>query len=349
MLNPYSTKPDTSFWRRSVTRMTTAIDPVLNPPFSIELADKVAAVGSCFAQHIARALLSFGYISLVTEPPLPEGASFPARFGNIYTVRQLLQLLMRAYGFFTPLESAWRKNDGRFVDPFRPTVYPAGFESVAEVEANRHDHLEAVRIMFESCDVFIFTLGLTEHWRSIVDGAVVPVVPHAVAVEFGDYEFHNATVAEMIDDLTRFITRLRLVNPNVRIVLTVSPVALIATYEDQHVVAANTYSKAALRVVAEETRRAFSNVAYFPSYEIIVSQQAGRRWYTEDLREVTEDGVNHVMSVFNAHYLVTSSTHHDMPPQSTVRSPLTPTDAEEAHTRFMQGIICDEELIDSSF
>ena len=34
----------------------------------------------------------------------------------------------------------------------------------AEVEADRLRHLAAVRAMFESLDVFVFTLGLTEGW-----------------------------------------------------------------------------------------------------------------------------------------------------------------------------------------
>jgi hypothetical protein len=80
--------------------------------------------------------------------------------------------------------------------------------------------------------------------------------------------------------------------------LTVSPVPLAATYENRHVWLSTTYSKAALRVAADEAVRKFENVFYFPSYEIITSPAAGNRYYDDDLRSITELGVNHVMRVF---------------------------------------------------
>lgn len=63
-----------------------------------------------------------------------------------------------------------------------------------------------------------------------------------------DYEFRNYTVAEMSRDLLRFIDLARQSNPNIRFLLTVSPVSLIATYEDRHVLTSTIYSKSALRV-----------------------------------------------------------------------------------------------------
>ena len=38
---------------------------------------------------------------------------FSARFGNIYTARQLVQLFERAYGRFQPLDRSWQRPDGR--------------------------------------------------------------------------------------------------------------------------------------------------------------------------------------------------------------------------------------------
>ena len=51
----------------------------------------------------------------------------------------------------------------------------------------------AVREMFERLDVFVFTLGLTEAWRSRIDGAVYPLAPDVVAGKMGQaaHEFVN--------------------------------------------------------------------------------------------------------------------------------------------------------------
>ena len=194
---------------------------------------------------------------------------------------------------------------------------------------------------------FYLYLGLTEGWVARGDGAVFPLAPGTVASEGDDdaYAFHNFTVSEMEADLGRFINALRGVNPECRILLTVSPVALVATYEDAHVLAATTYSKSALRVVAEMATRAFPLLGYFPSYEMIVGPQARSAFFEDDLREVRPEGVAHVMSVFARHYL-SGETSAARPAIPAAPSRLLRDQAELM--REVQAVICDEEEIERS-
>ena len=353
MANPYEMKPDSCFWRRSISGHSAYdIDPVISTPFTIYPSDFIATAGSCFAQHIARTLRTRGMNYLVTEKePQTPGAIyenyevFPARFANIYTVRQLLQLFRRAYGLFEPVDRVWRDPRGRYLDPFRPRIQAAGFASPEEVEADREAHLRAVRAMFETCDVLIFTLGLTEGWVSTVDGAVFPVPPGVVTEDVPDtgYAFHNFTVAEMKADLLAFIHALRRINPGVRLILTVSPVALVATYEDRHVLVSNTYSKAALRVTAEEVSREVPDCAYFPSYEIITSAAAGNGFLEEDLREVRPEGVAHVMSIFQRHFIDGEAGAHPPPRPAAAAADVA---GMADRIRAAQRVICEEELLE---
>ena len=169
MQNPYDGRPDAAFWRRAVSRLDPLmVDPVGEPPFRIARITKVATAGSCFAQHIARTLVRDGYNYFVTEkaPQTAEATDenygvFSARYGNVYTPRQLLQLLQRAYGLFDPVDCVWTRGSA-FLDPFRPYVQEGGFKSANGVEEDRRAHLAAARACFETCEVFIFTLGLTE-------------------------------------------------------------------------------------------------------------------------------------------------------------------------------------------
>ena len=332
------------------------VDPVTSVAFQIGRNDAVATAGSCFAQHIAKTLARAGFNYLVTEAgPQTAGATnenygvFPARFANIYTVRQLLQLLQRAYGLFEPVDSEWHTANGSYVDPFRPLIQHAGFTSADLLAKDREVHLAAVRSMFEQSSVFIFTLGLTEAWVSTVDDAVFPLAPGVVRadVEPERYRFHNFTTAEMEADLLAFVDLLRSINPEIRIILTVSPVALIATYEDRHVLVSTTYSKAALRVVADAATKARPAVAYFPSYEIITGPQARGEFFTEDLRDVTTAGVDAVMAIFRKHYLVTGGSEGRVafgnvtPDKSAARFD------EAAHMHEVQQIVCDEKAIET--
>lgn len=354
MPHPYVGLPSHQFWRNAIAEREPAdIDPVIDVPFRIARVDRVATAGSCFAQHISRTLVAEGFDYLITEasPIGPAAADesygvFPARFGNIYTVRQLLQLFQRAYGVFEPLDVAWPRADGAWIDPFRPRIQRRGFASPEDLLADRDAHFVAVRNMFERCDVFIFTLGLTEGWRSKRDGAVFPLAPgvSSLVEDMEAYEFHNFDVAEMTSDFRKFIESLRLVNPSARILLTVSPVALVATYERSHVLTATTYSKAALRVVADVVARTHDAVCYFPSYEIITGPQARGRYFERDGREVTPEGVAHVMSIFRNHFLSAEDTKKEQ------RLPI--TTASRAETEFeahrMQEagrVICDEEAL----
>lgn len=366
-MNPYSSLPDHAFWRRAVATLPTeGVDPVVDSAFRIAATDAVATAGSCFAQHIARTLTKVGFHYLVTETgPRTAGAAdesfgvFPARFGNVYTVRQLLQLFERAYGLRAPLDSAWARKNGGFIDPFRPRIQEAGFASAEAVLADRVEHLRAVRSMFERCDVFIFTLGLTEGWVSVRDGAVFPLAPGVVgAQQTDDYAFKNFTVAEMVADFGDFLVKLRLINPEVRVVLTVSPVPLIASYEKRHVLVSNTYSKSALRVVAEEIAQSFPAVEYFPSYEIITGAHAKARFYEDDLREVSAEGVAHVMSIFTRHYLADGPVRAAAAPQSPVAAPTIPTARtppiapgvdrnDRAVFEALERVMCDEQAIEA--
>ena len=349
--HPYRGLPAHQFWSTGVTPVAAAeLDPVASVKFVFSPADPVAAAGSCFAQHIARHLKASGYNFLQTEEALsPTEPVFSARYGNIYTVRQLRQLLAGAYGLHRPATRVWRRPDGRFIDPLRPQLFPDGFATADDLVTARREHLLAVRRMFQECAVFVFTLGLTEAWVA-PDGTALPAPPGVLGIEppGGEPEFHNFSVAEMRADIEQFLTDFRDINPAGRVILTVSPVPLVATYEARHVLVSNTYSKAALRVVAEETARAHDFVAYFPSYEIITAPQVRGAYFDADLRNVREEGVAHVMRVFSAHMM--SAEAAPMPADA---APL-PRDekvvpTEEARARYaaLAEVLCDEELLDA--
>jgi hypothetical protein len=313
--HPYKNGPDYTYWRRSIANVDVLnVDPVVDFGIKITRDMRVATAGSCFAQHIARYLKNSGFNYFVTEsghPIIPEKirannnyGQFSARYGNIYTARQLFQMFERAYGRFEPNEDCWGNQQGQFLDPFRPSAQPGGFVSEVEMRLDRTQHLEAVRRMFEDLDVFVFTLGLTECWVSTIDGAVFPLCP---GVEGGEFDparhmFHNQTVDEVVSDMTGFLMSLARVNPAASVIITVSPVPLAATARvDQHVLAATTYSKSVLRVASEMLCAQFNHVHYFPSYEIITGAFSRGAYYAEDLRNVLESGVSHVMSLFMKH------------------------------------------------
>jgi len=334
---PYDQKPDYCFWNRHVSGQDVSdINPVTNPRFTIAETDKVGTAGSCFAQHISRRIVASGFNYFVTEQGLDlepkerarkQYGVYSARYGNIYTPAQLLQLWEEAFENKKPTLQAMQRADGRFVDPARQQIDPSGYASAGDVISDREIHLEAVRTLMRDLDIFVFTLGLTEAWISKVDGSIISAAPGVVAGNADDenFEFVNFNFDQTSRSLEAFLDRFHVVNPNAKVLLTVSPVPLMATYEDQSVLTSTIYSKSVLRVAAEQAKQKYAWVDYFPSYEIITGPPTGGMYFEDDYRSVKPRGVSHVMRCFlsiDPDKIITSRT---IEPRS--------------------NIICDEEIL----
>lgn len=357
--HPYLGRPDYQFWRKDPGLTDMALfDPVGPASFKIAPTDKVVTAGSCFAQHVARFLANAGFDFLVTEQPHPlltekvaaemNYGLFSARYGNVYSTRQLRQLLQRAYGAFTPIDTAWQRADRRWVDPFRPQILPGGYVSAREVDLDREIHLEAVRRAIDQMSVFVFTLGLTETWLDRRDGAVYPLAPGVAGGRYDEsiHAFHNLDVAEVAEDLQWSLDFIRSRNPGVKFILTVSPVPLNATAVDRHVSVSTAYSKAVLRVAAEQVASANDLCDYYPSYEIITSSVTRSAYFADDAREIREDGVHHVMSLFLKHYAEGAAA--DAPAPRPKARPASATAARTAQAEALMQVLCDEEAIDNT-
>jgi hypothetical protein len=311
---PYAGLPSYQIWARAVAEAPDGvIDPQHAARFTIDRTTRISSAGSCFAQRIAERLREAGYNYVVAEPgPIWESPetlaalgydAYSARFGDIYTTLQLVQLARRAAGAFVPAEPPWPVSGG-LADPFRPRVQPGGFASAADLEADRAQHLEAVRSMLRDSDVFIFTMGLTETWVCTADDAALPLCPGAGIGTFDAerYTFRNLTVDENVRYFEEFLEIAWAVNPALRVILTVSPVPLAATMEPRHVVQSTVWSKSVLRVAAETIRQRHPAVDYFPAYEIVAGAFNGVDGFEADRRSVSSAAVDRVMrSFFNAY------------------------------------------------
>ncbi|WP_370226138.1 GSCFA domain-containing protein [Pararhodobacter marinus] len=309
MSHPYNDQPDSAFWRRAIgDRMPHEIGDWYTKRFSLD-GKRIATAGSCFAQHLGRQLRNAGFDYVDCELPptgLPESdyldwgyKMYSARYGNVYTSRQLVQLLDRATGIFDPVEDYWER-DGGVVDPFRPTIEPEPFGSVEELRALREDHLAATAEVFRTADVLVFTMGLTEAWLSKKDGACFPLCPGTAGGTYDpDRHFlQNLGSADVRADMEAFLAKVRRINPRLEILLTVSPVSMMATATPQQVSVATVYTKSVLRAVAGELYAAHDHIDYFPSYDMVVGPAARGAFFKEGMREVAPEGVAYVMSHF---------------------------------------------------
>ncbi len=275
---------------------------------------------------------------------------YSARYGNIYTARQLLQLFRESFGHFEPKNWIWQKGD-RYFDALRPNVEPYGLKSEEEVIAHRTAHLGAVRSLLKKVDVFVFTFGLTEAWRDKESGTIYPTAPETIAGTFDPerFEFVNFTFNEVYHDfmvVRKIIQRRR---PHAKFVITVSPVPLTATASGNHVLAATMYSKSVLRSVAGQLANNFDDIDYFPSYELIAGHPTRATYYESNLRAVTEDGVAAAMSAFVSQHVAEGSQQAAAEVQQVAKGAWRDAKRSRAlrKTKKARDVVCEEMLLEA--
>ncbi|MDO6964490.1 GSCFA domain-containing protein [Rhizobium alvei] len=314
MANPYSKLDSSKYWRSGVADVHAVnMKRLYKKKFDIDFDANIATAGSCFAQHVARSLRKNGYRTIDMEPVpawVDAGLAsdfgygiYSARYGNLYTARQLLQLIEDCETGTVRETDVWEKN-GRYYDALRPAVEPEGLDTIEEVLEHRKYHLGLVSQMFAKTDVLIFTLGLTETWERIDNGIVYPTCPGVIAGEFDPaiFRFRNLKFSDVHGDMVKVREKLLAINPNMRFILTVSPVPLTATASENHVLVATMRSKSLLRTVCTELSEEFDNVDYFPSYEIIMAPNVRSYFFEPNLRSVNPTGVETVMASFFAEH-----------------------------------------------
>lgn len=311
MQNPYLTYGAEAFWRSAVAEPgADGLAGLWQPRFGIGRDDGIVTFGSCFAQHFGRALVARDYRWIDAEPAPPflkprdaagfHYGTFSARTGNIYTPTMLLQWLKLALDAGPVPDEAW-SSGGRWFDPLRPAIEPDGLASADECRALRQATLAALRRAVTEASLFTFTLGLTECWVNAATGLEYALCPGTTAgAEYSPdaHVFCNRTFAELYIALDEALVLLRAANPDLKILLTVSPVPLTATASGDHVLTATSRSKAVLRAVTAEIRDAYDFVDYFPSYEIITHPIFQGRFYAPNQRSVLPEGVDTVMRHF---------------------------------------------------
>jgi hypothetical protein len=343
-MNPYQELPSRAFWRVAVAEPGVhEINDVWQPKFVIEQDAPVITAGSCFAAEIGKRLIEHGMNWYDAEPP-PPGLSrqerkarhyreFSFRTGNIYTAAVLKQWVFWAFARSEPSEEGWLEA-GRCYDPYRPSVDPDGHDSLEAMLQARTRTLSAIRDAVTTASCFIFTMGLTEAWMNRVDGTVYPVCPGTVRGSFDPtvHELHNYSFGEVHRDMSETTALLREANPELRLLLTVSPVPLTATATGAHALVATTHSKSVLRAVAGQLATEHDHVDYFPSYELITGQPFRSGFYEPNLRTVTPEGVSFVMRHFMASLGRT--------PTPRTQRPARPLPAE------LGGDECDDAILD---
>ncbi|MEC4726540.1 GSCFA domain-containing protein [Shewanella sp. D64] len=340
---PYNNQGKYAFWRTAVASIELGQEE-FTQLHQIDIAIKnprISSIGSCFAQHVGKWLNSGGYQFNQSKLETNQISSFA--FGNLYTPRCLLQWFdMGDNDKSFDINSAVYTHNSIYFDLLRPSFNPEGFDSQAELVTARLAASNEMRKTILATDLLVFTLGLTEAWKDNSD-VYYPSCPGVVSGLFDDsiYTFHNFSYEEIRTDLEEIATRLKSINPQIQIILTVSPVPLTATMTNKHIMVANQHSKSLLRTVAGFLSDNHVDFSYFPSYEIITVPGAGDFRFEKNLRSVTPQAVNYVMQHFRS--VIDKTTHVISPQEKTVN-----TLQSGINVSSSDEVVCEDELLEAA-
>ncbi len=244
---------------------------------SIQLFDcrsKVVTFGSCFAGNISRALRGKG----INSNNITVGEYINSSYANLEFLAWLCN------------EPVTEKNLSRLKQIFdKPPIY--------------------YRQLIEKSDLVILTLGVAPCFFSLENNEfILPRASQVSVRSLGQkYEFRTTTVKENTHNIEEIISRLRIIKPDVQVVLTLSPVPLSVTFEYDSVIEADCVSKSTLRVAIDEVlRKKISNLHYWPSFEIVkwLGVYRGDAYGKEDNTtvHVSEYMIDVIVNAFIHHY-----------------------------------------------
>ena len=172
-------------------------------------------------------------------------------------------------------------------EKFRATVNPYGvMYNPASIlhTIQRLDNLQSVKTAF-------FTLGTNHIYRLKETGEIVDNCQKRPQSLFTEEEL---TVDECADYLQRAIDILRQHNPDVRVVLTVSPIRY-----RKYGYHGSQLSKATLLLATRQV----AGASYFPAYEIVNDELRDYRFYAEDMLHPSSQAVEYIWQRFSEVYL----------------------------------------------
>ena len=203
----------------------------------IDTSTKFFTTGSCFARNVSLTLKFLGYEANHLE--------FVERINTTFASRALVEWLSGGHG----------DGSSRFQE-----LVPPGWRG------------EQALSLIKQADVFVLTLGAAMAFFDRTTGEfVLPRVSALNSRALADrYDFRMTSVAENVANVKVLIKFIRLMNPDVTIVLTVSPVPLLVSFNGGPCVQADCISKSTMRLTAHEVVNdpEFDRIIYWPSFEV---------------------------------------------------------------------------------
>jgi len=238
------------------TELNIKADPKL-----LNATSRIVTLGSCFAEVMGRKMAHYKLPVLVNP------------FGTIFNPVSLFKLLQQALNPDEEFTGELVARDGFWYAYDLHSSFTASTQ--AALRQNMQQLLRQTRDFLTQADVLVLTFGTAVAY---VHHESKQVVSNCHKFPQHHFQKHLLTIPEMLIAFQKLYAALQQLNPQVRILLTVSPVRHL-----KETLELNSVSKSTLRVLCHEIVQAKPGASYFPAYEIMLDDLRDYRFYKADM------------------------------------------------------------------
>lgn len=254
------------------------LDFLIHPPNNqINYSEKILLIGSCFTEHIGSSLKRLKFPVLMN----PNGILFDP----LSITESLTDYINRKKFTEKDLnrrEDIWFswKHHGRF----------SGTDK-SKLLNNINESIEEAHGFLKNAKWLILTFG-TAYSYQLIGENYLPVA-NCHKIPQSNFSKKLLSIEEIQTALDNCFHQLRNFNPDLNIILTVSPVRHI-----KDGIIENNRSKARLLEAAHHLEEKFSRIYYFPAYELVIDVLRDYRFFESDLVHPNQQATGFVFNNF---------------------------------------------------
>lgn len=236
----------------------------------------IGMIGSCFTEHIGQLLRDFYFKTWIN----PRGILF-----NPWSIADLLENKAREdadIGFYNGIWYSLNHH-GSFSSEDKHEL----LERLVKEQKRTFDNIKQSSIL-------IITFGTANVFRLKKSNKIVA---NCHKLPSDNFERIRLTISQITDRLSDVLEQLLQSNPNLKIVLTLSPVRHI-----RDGIIENQRSKATLLLAVENLTKLHSNISYFPAFELLMDDLRDYRFYSPDMIHPSETAVKYIWNFFKKTY-----------------------------------------------
>ncbi len=238
--------------------------------------NKLLVLGSCFSEHIGEKLEKVCFdVDVNPSGILYNPASILIALKNILNKKQFVAKDLFLSG------SLWSsfQHSTLFSSP-----------DLEITLRNINSRIEAAHKQLVHVDYLLITFGTA--WIYTTKSAE-EIVANCHKLPANLFNRRRLTVHEIVDDYSDFFHQIIKINPNIKLIFTVSPVRHLKDGVHE-----NNLSKAVLHLAIDKLIKQFDFVSYFPAYEIQIDELRDYRFYAEDLVHPSNQSIDYIWECF---------------------------------------------------